>query len=163
MKTTIKYKRTVKNSWQRLPFISSNARAKAPNWNVPATGGYFGGYKTGECLAVAFLKYQRLHDVGDLSSVVESFMIRFEAEGGSAMLNRPASEWSESFRALRGQYCGFFSCLSYWLHCAATAQGGDLDTTAEQDIEQVANDGLKFNEKAFMSEVCSGRFGEDDA
>jgi hypothetical protein len=163
MKTTIKYKRTARSKWQRLPFVNSHAKAKAPNWHVPTKGGHFGGYKTGEFMAVALLKYQREQDDAPLPAVVESLMRRFEAEGGSAMLDRPSSEWSESFRAFRGQYCGFFNYLSKWLHyAAATAHGDILDRASEQDIEQGANDGLDFDEKAFMAAVCFGKFWEDE-
>ncbi|QFY42321.1 hypothetical protein F6R98_06505 [Candidatus Methylospira mobilis] len=162
MKTIIKYKRTVKNPWQRLPFVSSNPRAKAPNWNVPAKGGYFGGFKTGQFMAVALLKYQRQDDdAGFLEKVVESFMRRYEMEGGSAMLDKPPSEWSEGFKALRGQYYGFFSYLGKWLHYAST-DGDNLDNTSEKDIETGANAGLAYNEKAVMAAICSGKFQEED-
>ena len=85
----IKRKTRGKPGFRRLPFVAGwRTESASPCWNVPASGGYFGGYETGEAMAQAFLKFLR-EEKGDfpaywLTGIVESFMTRFEQEGGKA-------------------------------------------------------------------------------
>ena len=145
----IKRKTRDKTGFYRLPFVAGwRTEADAHCWNVPATGGYFGGYETGNAMAQSFLKYLR-EEKSDvpaywLTNIVESFMVRFEQEGGKAMLDRtPVSEWSDSFDSLRGQYVGFFNTVSQWLSASAKNLGGNLDSLTEQDLVRRANACLK--------------------
>lgn len=158
----VKYSTKIKHGYFRLPFVG-NWRAKgveAPNWNVPAAGGYFGGYQTGEAMAHAFLKYLRDGVEGELSahhltSIIESFMIRFEQEGGQDVArHRNRDRRSDSFNSFRGQYIGFINTVSMWLMASARRLGGDLDAMGEADLARRANEGLRFNERAYMAEVA---------
>ena len=56
----IKRKTRGKPGFRRLPFVAGwRTESASPCWNVPASGGYFGGYETGEAMAQAFLKFLR--------------------------------------------------------------------------------------------------------
>ena len=155
----IKRKTRGKPGFRRLPFVAGwRTESASPCWNVPASGGYFGGYETGEAMAQAFLKFLR-EEKGDfpaywLTGIVESFMTRFEQEGGKAMADRsPCSEWSEPFEAFRGQYCGFFNTVSQWLAASAKHLGSNLDRITEQDLVRRANAGLGFDHVAYMASL----------
>ncbi|MDD3676036.1 hypothetical protein [Thauera propionica] len=158
----IKRKTRVKRGFRRLPFVAGrSANSAAPCWNVPASGGYFGGYETGEAMAQAFLKFLREEEGGFpaywLTFIVESFMIRFEQEGGKAMADRvPCSERSETFVAFRGQYCGFLNTVSQWLAASAKHLGASLDRISEQDLVRRANAGLGFDQAAYMASLFDG-------
>lgn len=157
--TPIKCKTRGKPGFRRLPFVAGlRSESAAPCWNVPASGGYFGGYETGEAMAQAFLKF--LHEEPDdlpsywLTDIVQSFMVRFEQEGGKAMADRsPCSERSETFQAFRGQYCGFFNTVSQWLAASAKHLGSNLDRITEQDLVHRANAGLSFDHVAYMASL----------
>lgn len=153
----IKRKPRSKPSFSSLPFVAgSSSDVDAPNWNVYAAGGYFGGYETGEAMAMSFLKFLR-EEKSDypvyLTGIVESFMVRFEQEGGKAMKDRSPSEWSDGFDSLRGQYVGFFNTLSHWLVASAKYLGGNLDQVSEQDLVRRANAGLGFDHVAHMASL----------
>lgn len=155
----IKRKTRGKPGFWRLPFVAGwRTESASPCWNVPASGGYFGGYETGEAMAQAFLKFVR-EEKGDfpaygLTDIVESFMTRFEQEGGKAMRDRsPFGGQSETFEALRGQYCGFFNTVSQWLAASATHLGSGLDRIEEQDLVRRANAGLGFDHVAYMASL----------
>lgn len=147
------------HGFHRLPFVAGRrAGSAAPCWQVPASGGYCGGYETGEAMAQAFLKFLREEQSGSparyLTGIAESFMTRFEQEGGKAMADRtPISEWSHSFDSLRGQYTGFFNTVSLWLAAAAKQLGANLDGIEEQAMLRRANAGLGFDEAAYMASL----------
>lgn len=160
-KTTNPIKRKTRGNpgFCRLPFVAGRrAKSASPCWNVPASGGYFGGYETGKAMAQAFLKFLRVEE-GDLAAysltgIAESFMIRFEQEGGKAMADySPCSERSETFEAFRGQYVGFFNTVSQWLAASAKHLGSNLDQLTEQELVRRANAGLGFDHVAFMASL----------
>jgi hypothetical protein len=151
-----------KPGFRKLPFIAGwNSKAKAPYWNVPATGGYHGGYETGAAMAIAMLKFMREENSGfepvitcSLPEVIESFMIRFVEEQGSEMLDRKSADRTESFASFRGQYCGFFNTLCNWLSAAAKSPGGEnLDNVAEGLLVARANAGLGFDASAWIASL----------
>lgn len=124
-------------------------------WDVPATGGYMGGYETGEAMALAFAKFLR-EESGDyaggaLTHIVGSFMERYEDEGGKEMEERPVPEQSHSSASLRGQYVGFFNTIAKLLRDAAQRLGGEFDRTSERELLQRANSGLGFDEAACIA------------
>lgn len=151
----IKLKTRYKPGFRRLPFVANwRSKSDTPCWDIPATGNYFGGHETGEAMALAFLKFLREGDeVGCgrwLISVVESFMIRFEQEGGGQMVHGSVLDMSDGFSSFRGQYCGFFGLLSNWLWGAAKDLGANLDQITEKDLVCRANAGLNFDSHAFF-------------
>lgn len=149
----LKAKKPSKYPFHDLPFMASSKKCEAHYWDVPATGGYHGGYETGAALANAYLKYKRLHQSEphtELSHIAESFMVRFEQEGGLQSLKRVHGEDAdEGMDALRGQYIGFFNTLNYWLASAVRVMGGNLDKVSEQELLDSANLGLQFDSAAF--------------
>ncbi|MCW5879711.1 MAG: hypothetical protein KIS91_02070 [Anaerolineae bacterium] len=157
----IQRKPRIKSAWRRLPFVATQPRrSTAPDWTVPPTGGYFGGYETGEAMAATFLKFLREHGTEfpayPLTNIVASFMVRFEEEGGRAMdTRRPMSERTDSFESLRGQYVGFFNTLSCWLKVAAKHLGGNLDRITDEALVRKANAGLGFDQAAFMASLSN--------
>ncbi|MEX3905142.1 hypothetical protein AB4Y33_16940 [Paraburkholderia sp. BR14319] len=94
-------------------------------------------------MADAYLKHLREDTdecpVSDLANIVESFMMRFEQEGGRAMPGLGCSAQSESFGSLRQQCAGFFGTLDAWLTQAAKDSASYLDALTEDMIVQRAN------------------------
>jgi len=134
-----------------MPFLNDRGKkVSTPYWTVPATGGYMGGYQTGEAMAIVFLKHLRAEEAGQATSwmtgVVESFMIRFEQEGGNAALEHTMlKDWSSEFESLRAQYFGFFGTLAKWLQTFVKAYGANLDHLDDQNLVDLANSGLMFD------------------
>jgi hypothetical protein len=98
----LKRKSRAESGFARLPFIGGSGPDRC--WNIPATGGYFGGYETGEAMAQAYLKMQRSSARTSpcfLTAIVASFMARFEKEGGTEMGAR-RERWSEGYESFRG-------------------------------------------------------------
>lgn len=140
-----------------LPFIAGGrTKTDAGHWHVSATGGHLGGYRTGQAMAQAFLKFLRERGSPEpdnhLSLIATSFMIRFEQEGGVQMEKRSIRDSTESFRSLRGQYCGFFNTLNYWLTASVNHFGKNLDAVTEQELIRRANEGLGFDEEAYYDD-----------
>lgn len=133
----------------RLPFTSLVPNADVCClWDVPRAGGYTGGCETGEALANLYLKHLREHGAdpaGTLQGIV------FDMLGIKKSSN-------EAIQTLRGQMVGFFSELDRWLGIAAQQQGLSLDSMEEQELLKQANNGLNFDEKAYMATLSS----EDD-
>lgn len=152
-----------KHPYRSLPFIGKGGEASF--WSVPARGGYFGGYKTGEAMAYAFLKANRSDDATGpnamLANIVEAFMCRFEDEGGAAA-SRAArrSNANDGMSALRGQWVGFFNTLAHWIAVSAKQSGGLLDAVPMQRFVDDANAGLSFDESAYMKSLYSDMEGD---
>lgn len=156
--TPIKRKTRGKTGFRRLPFVAGrHSKSANPFWNIPASGGYFGGYETGEAMALAFLKFLREEDSNIpsywLTKIAESFMCRWEQEGGSDMAERRHLNHSDGFDSIRGQYVGFFNTLSQWLSAAAKGMGSNLDRMTERELVARANMGLGFNHIAYMASL----------
>lgn len=136
-----------------LPFVARRFGSSTPCWNVPATGGYFGGYKTGEALAVLFLEQQRVgqKNMSALTIIIESMMMAYEREGGKAMHSQPMEQWTESFNSFRGQYVGFLNTIQSHLMRAFSA-GGYCPPTVRELMDH-ANKGLEFDEKAYFASL----------
>lgn len=154
----IKRKTTSQVGFRSLPFVAGpRTDSDAPCWHMPAKGGYLGGYETGEAMARALLKLHRSDESQiqshALTDIVCSFMRRFEEEGGKAMDDRCAPDWSNSFDSLRGQYVGFFNTMSGWLEAAAKHLGSGLDKVSNDDLLKQANAGLNFDQKAYMDSL----------
>lgn len=139
---------------QRRPFVAPWRELRshpAPFWAVPASGGYIGGYETGEAMALCLLKDLR-NDLDDspecsqeLTWIVESMMCRFEQEGGQSRAERRPDPVDDGFASFQGQYVGFLNTIGMWLRAAARQIGGSLDGISERDLVGRANAGLRFD------------------
>lgn len=133
----LQYRNKRKIALHRLPFVGKGGDF----WAVPATGGYAGGYRTGEAMAVMYLKYLREHgeangSQAELMWIVDSLITR---AGGSLDVPTPEGD------ALTGQAAGFFGLLNAWLLRAAKGHGSrNLDVLTEAELLQQANDGLQL-------------------
>lgn len=132
-------------AFRQLPFVGKSA------WDVPATGGFYGGCQTGEALALLFLKHLRQHGGNDhlpldLLVIARDMALRVEQEGGQAMFDRPLSKRSASLTTLNGQMVGFFSELSRLLLAAAKRMGASLDGISDEALLAKANAGLAADE-----------------
>ncbi|MEX3948280.1 hypothetical protein AB4Y40_11080 [Paraburkholderia sp. EG287B] len=129
---------------ERLPFVAGPRSAvAAPYWGVPTTCHGDDAFEVGAAMADAYLKHLREDTddcpVSDLANIVESFLMRFEQEGGRAMPGLGCSAQSESFGSLRQQCAGFFGTLDAWLTLAAKDSASYLDALTEDMIVQRAN------------------------
>lgn len=118
--------------FEDLPFVGDPNSSPAPNWILPAVGGYEAGYASGAEMAHTFLNFMcRCLHPGQysfhLSRIILSFYVRIDAEGGLPALD--AAQRSVQLESLRGQFFGFFNTVSTAL--AADSAVGDI--SAEED------------------------------
>lgn len=145
-----------KSGFLGLPFVGRrNGKRGTFWWTVPAAGGYFGGYETGEAMAYAFMKVVREKSRENFGSyiithIAESFMIRFEEEGGKEMNSRGTDKFDDGFDSLRGQYIGFFNSIGKFLVSAAGSNAAYLDSIDSAALTHKANAGLKFDSRAYL-------------
>lgn len=156
----LKKKRPGKSRLNALPFVATRNKVTIAHFlDVPATGGYLGGYQTGAAAAIAFLKYQRGEERGGpnnlLASIFESFAVRLIEEGGLEMLSKSCPDQTPTFSSLRGQYAGFFNKLSECLENAVKEAGSHLDRVTDNDLLKRMNAGLSFDEDAFIQSLES--------
>jgi hypothetical protein len=104
MSGTLKFKRST-NPTKRLPYIGTDHfKPKHGHclWDVPLTGDYGGGWKTGQALAIIALKFSKEF---------------YEGAGGhlntiaAAWLDRARSASPDEFETLRGQVLGFMRAV----------------------------------------------------
>jgi len=123
----------------RLPFVGKGGNGPGLSfWNVPATGGYTGGCKTGEALALLYMKHLREHGPtagGRLQTMAFSMF-----EDGA------------NDDARRGQIVGFFAAIekAWFLACR---QNAGLDDFRAADLLEAANAGLAFDEEAYLASL----------
>lgn len=134
------------SKFRSLPFITGPA-GRANFWSVPATGGYFGGFATGEAIARQYMHFlQTAPDLGchgGLRNVVIGLFKQYAAVGGEEMASRPIDDRTDEFSSVHGQMCGFFWELSAIL--TAHAKRYPRHHTMDELIDQ-ANLGLGFDE-----------------
>jgi hypothetical protein len=154
-----------KTGFWALPFVAGvRGKSAAPYWGVPASGGYFGGYETGEAMAKCFLKYLRVHgnrrDPSHyLAAIVGDFMVRFVQEGGGAERPMVREDLDGGYDSFRGQYVGFCNTLASWLIAAAQDLGAGLDAIPEGDLLCRANAGLGFDMAGYMGALSKAEEG----
>lgn len=142
MSGPLKFKRR-KHPTQKLPYVGTDFFESQVYghclWDVPLTGGYWGGYKTGQALSLIALKHikaDHANPVGHLGSVVVSW------------LERARSANQEEFETLRAQVLGFMRAVE------VAAIGGLLHTDYGTDswdcksLLKEANQGLAFKSPA---------------
>lgn len=138
------------SAWERLPFVGKDHHAYFSDWDVPLTGGYFGGIEVGASIARMYLKY--LRDEQDNP-------IRLGASNLQGILNsldvRVATTKDEG-DSLRGQRVGFIYELGNWLEAAATRLGSSFDAIPERSFVHQANEALSRTDAALTNSINSG-------
>ena len=132
-----------RSAFNQLPFVDKDGLS---GWEVPASGGEFGGFRTGEALAAMFLKHLREHGNEqwslELLCVVRGMARRYEEVGGEAMAAGPLKQRSDSFNSLNGQMVGFFGEIGRVLVLASRHMGAPLDNISNEMLLEKANAGL---------------------
>lgn len=143
----LKIKNRRKLPLHRLPFVDT-----VPNkigisfWAVPQTGGYAGGCRTGKSVARIYLKHLKSYgdNTGDILQRVVLDML-----GSDAKDETPGQD------ALRGQIVGFFTELEPWLIGATKYLDDGLEAQEEKALLKAANEGLNFDEQAYIDALQS--------
>ena len=132
----------------RLPFVNTApGKTGLSFWAVPRKGGYTGGTKTGQALARFYMKHLRAHgptDGGTLQSIVLDMF-------GCELSDCPEQN------SLRGQAVGFFAEMDVWLAASAKHLEGGLDRQSSANLLQAANEGLNFDEEAYLN-TCEDEY-----
>lgn len=139
-----------KSAWDRLPFVGKDHGRLASDWDLPMTGGYFGGIEAGKVVARLYLKY--LRDERDNpcrlgSSCLQGMLIGLETKA-------PATKDEDA--SLRGQRVGFISEIAAWLEAAATRLGSGFDAIPERSFVQQANEALDQTDAVFFASIEAG-------
>lgn len=143
---SIRFNNRYKYPTKRLPFTRKNQDKPGPfYWNVPQSGGYFGGCTTGQNLALIYLKHLREHGSSSYGCLQNIALDMFDYE-------RDPSDTEDS---LRGQVVGFFSTLDTWLNSAAKHNSDILDNLDSKKLLKTANAGLNFDSKAYIAYLAS--------
>lgn len=144
---TIRTKVEGKTAWDRMPFVGKDHGKHETNWDVPLSGGYFGGIEVGQVAARLYLKYLRDERESPLrmgSSHLESVL---------RDLYRKTASTQQEEESLRGQRVGFVSELGHWLEHAAERAGSCLDAIPQRSFVQQANESLAKNDAALVAAI----------
>ena len=137
-----------KHAWDRLPFVGKDNGPES-FWDVPMTGGYFGGIEVGRSVACMYLKYVRDHrdnQIHNASGVLRSILAAMDAK-------QPVTK--EEVESLRGQRTGFMSEICIWVRAAAERLGSSFDAIPERLLVQQANESLERADEAFHAAINS--------
>ncbi|MBT3092831.1 MAG: hypothetical protein AB2697_22145 [Candidatus Thiodiazotropha endolucinida] len=129
----------------RLPFVDRvPGKLGLSFWTVPKTGGYFGGNETGGTLARIYLKHLKEHDLSFGGSYLQIMVLdMFGCKSGVS----PEQD------VLRGQVAGLFIELERWLVSAVKYLEDRLETECDKDLLEAANNGLNFDNEAYMASL----------
>jgi hypothetical protein len=144
MSASLQFHPRRKAPFHRLPFVGQQADGTPYFWNVPLTGGYYGGPPTGGELAALRLIHLRQHrrdqfTTGQLGQVA------------TAWLDAARTASPEQYSALRGQVLGFMAMLSPWL-IAAEHNGRNLDSADRHALLRKANQWLAFDDSTLFAD-----------
>ena len=133
-----------------MPFEAYRPNLEAPNWNIPATGGFLGGRHTGCLMALAHIKRRSdpgFHDShhSPLLWIVISLIERDRQfrESGDA----------KAMKSFSGQLEGFFGMLQHVFDAFLRGEGPDLSGMADHPMEKIladANRGLGLDHEAYL-------------
>lgn len=145
-----------------LPFVSRSFDAHDQYWTVPATGGYMGGYETGEAMAKLFLKRLGSEDPKGhfntsnmVTYISHSFAVRMASAGMFGMNSPLNSRHGSEFASLSGQHAGFFNTVTKCLLEYARGRVTSFAHETDQKLLDDANAGLAFDEGAYFSTLKS--------
>jgi len=139
-----------KTSVFRLPFVGEfdDDQKEFRYWDVPLTGGYFGGEITGKALGVAYLRFVELSEADDrdddtLSAIVMA-MARKIAEHDAFKYKESETVAAASIRA---QMQAFLAVIDKQLS-DDPINAVTLEATTEKEIIDLANKGLSLDSNA---------------
>ncbi|KPB92854.1 hypothetical protein ALQ72_01112 [Pseudomonas syringae pv. maculicola] len=151
-KTGLREKPEQATAWDRLPFVGRDHSKTHSSWDVPMTGGYFGGIAVGEVVFRMYLKYVR-DEQGNHIALCGTHLT-----GMLHSLENRNPVTSEEIDSVRGQKVGFFGALSTWLEAAACKLGSSLDAIPHRSFVQSANEALQRDDASFMAAIeAAGR------
>ena len=138
-----------KSAWDRLPFVGKDHSKNFSSWDVPLTGGFFGGIEAGHVAGRMFLKYlrderQNPYRLG--GSSLQSVL---------ASMDNKTPTTEEEMRSLQGQRTGFINEISYWIESAAERLGSSFDEIPMLSFVQMANENLECTDEAFHAAINS--------
>jgi hypothetical protein len=145
----LRSKPAAKGPWGHLPFVGKD-HAEQSCWDVPMTGGYWGGIEVGEAMARVYLKYVRGRQVEKLDDT--SMLLRAMLEG----MDKKQTSTPEEASSLRGQRVGFMSEICVWLSAAAQRLGSSFDAIPERSFVAQANEALTFTDASLMAAIAAG-------
>ncbi|NWC24050.1 hypothetical protein HX787_20360 [Pseudomonas tolaasii] len=137
-----------KCAWDRLPFVGKDHGPQS-FWDVPLTGGFFGGIDAGRAMAFVHLKHVRNHrgdEIHNASGILTSILMGMDNK-------QPSSK--EEADSLRGQRVGFMNEICSWIKSAAEQLGSTLDAIPERSFVQQANENLERTDADLMSIINS--------
>lgn len=145
--------------FERLPFVGQRSipRRNFPYWDVPASGGYFGGCHAGRAMAYLYLRHVRSHgrseEVPTLGLMLLDWLDQALIRAGQDGIVARRPPWLE---AMRGQLVGFAEVLSNWGGDAARFMGAPLDNLNDAKLLELLNAGVQFDEPAYLRHLDAG-------
>lgn len=143
----LRSKPKAKTAWSRLPFVGKDHGKHVSYWDVPPTGGFFGGIEVGKAVARLYLKHLRDERGNPDKTGSTSLQIMLRD-----MYGKTTSTKDED-RSLTGQRVGFASELARWLEAAAERLGSSFDAIPEQSFVQQANEALLRSDSELMAAI----------
>ncbi|MBH3308338.1 hypothetical protein I5P84_02570 [Pseudomonas mosselii] len=141
IRVKLREKPRAKLDMHRLPFVGrdhvTNEDGSYCFWDVPLTGGYFGGNETGQALAFTYLAHLRRMN-GSKAHPLHTLSLR--SIFGAMMKRTPGSKAEKDSRS--GQLVGFASVIDDWLRAAVDQFGRELDDIDHKKLLALANAGL---------------------
>lgn len=145
--TGLRVKPEKPNAWDRLPFVGKDHSKQCSSWDVPLTGGYFGGIDAGKSIAHMFFKYLRDEQANPVRLGSTHFRMMISA------LDSKVPATKEEEESLKGQRVGFMCEVADWLDAAVLKLGSSLDAIPERSLVQQANQNLARADAAFMAAI----------
>lgn len=138
-----------KSAWDRLPFVGEDHHKLLSDWDVPLTGGFFGGLDAGAVIARMFVKYLR----DERDSPLRMGASRLKMILTSLELKKASTP--EEQNSLNGQRTGFIGELFEWIDAAAMQRGSSLDAIPQRSFMQQVNEHLARTDDAYMAAIDS--------
>ena len=143
----LRLKAEEKSAWARLPFVGDDHGKLSSNWDVPLTGGFFGGLEVGAVIARMFVKYLR----DERDNPLRMGESRLKAVLRSLELKKASTP--EEQHSLNGQRTGFIGELFVWIDAAVMQQGSSFDAIPQRSFIQQVNEQLERTDAAFMAAI----------
>lgn len=124
----------------RLPYVGdsyfSRSMGRLTYWDVPLTGGYSGGWKTGGALAMIALKH-----MSNYNQRLDGDHLKYIAD---SWIDRASQASPDELDTLRGQVLGFMQEVGKFAEAAAVGSRLRLSQVDDRAELKKANEGLGF-------------------